>query len=306
MSLDRIVIGTDFSGPSLEATEWAVKRLAPGAAFVLVHVVSMAEPPSFLRGRLPSIETMRDDARIGATHRLAELRRSLGTPRVETEVRVGRTDEELHAVAEARRADLIVVGRHGERPGIWRRLGSTAENLARAGRTPVLLATGLHDQAPRRVLAALDDSPATASVAAWARSVAVRHDAAVVAMHVVNTSVPTYLLAAVGAAPGALGVPPAAGDAEHEVERAMWVRDTDQWLERIVGRGLPPGRVTSETAFGAPAAEILAAAERHQADVVVMGTRGAGAVRRVLLGSVACEVLRNARCAVLVVPPPAA
>lgn len=297
MPFDRIVIGTDFSAPSLEATSWAIERFAPGAEFVLVHVVSLPDPPSFLRDRLPQVELVREDARVGARQRLAELREAFGAARVEIEVRVGRVEEQLHAVATERDAGLIVVARHGERPDGWRVLGSTAECLTRAGSTPVLLATGLHDRAPHRVLAALDDSWATASVAAWAREIAVRHHATVVAVHVVNASIPAHLLAIVGAGASTESA------TTDEAERAVWLHDTDAWLERVAGVGLPRDQITSKTEFGSPATEILAAAERRQADLVVIGTHGAGAIRRVLLGSVAREVMRGARCAVLIVPP---
>lgn len=301
MSLDRIVVGTDFSSPSLEATDWVVRRFAPGAEFVLVHAVYVPSPPSFLRGRFPGAETVRDDARVGGARRLADLRASLGAAHVTTEVRIGRPEDALHAVAEARRADLIVVGRGGEHQGVWGRLGGTAENLVRTGRTPVLLATGLHDEPPRRVLVALDDSFATVSVASWARRIAARHGAQLVALHVVSAGVPAHLLAAAG-----VGAHDEADSGESDrdaAERAEWRHDTDQWLERVVGADVPRDRVTSETTFGSPGPEILAAAERHGADLIVMGTHGAGAVRRALLGSVAGEVLHGARCAVLVVPP---
>lgn len=62
-------------------------------------------------------------------------------------------------------------------------------------------------------------------------------------------------------------------------------------------------RVASEVAFGDAAQEILAAAARHDGDLVVMGSHGGGAMRRLLVGGVAAEVLREAPCPVLVVRP---
>jgi nucleotide-binding universal stress UspA family protein len=46
---------------------------------------------------------------------------------------------------------------------------------------------------------------------------------------------------------------------------------------------------------------ILGEAERFQADVIVVGWRGHGAVRRLLMGSISRGVVRGAKCAVLVV-----
>jgi nucleotide-binding universal stress UspA family protein len=53
-----------------------------------------------------------------------------------------------------------------------------------------------------------------------------------------------------------------------------------------------------------PVEGILDEAERFRADVIVVGWRGHGAVRRLLMGSVSRGVVRGAKCAVLVVSRP--
>lgn len=57
----------------------------------------------------------------------------------------------------------------------------------------------------------------------------------------------------------------------------------------------------SEVASGDPAHGIVDIAERHGCDLIVMGARGTGALRSVLLGSVSNEVLRTARVPVMIV-----
>jgi nucleotide-binding universal stress UspA family protein len=52
---------------------------------------------------------------------------------------------------------------------------------------------------------------------------------------------------------------------------------------------------------GVPLAELLAAVRAERADVVVLGARGAGAVKHFLLGSVAEAVLKHAPVEVLIV-----
>jgi len=64
-----------------------------------------------------------------------------------------------------------------------------------------------------------------------------------------------------------------------------------------VAKGLKIGRYVLS---GTPAAEITGHAERHNADLVVIGTHGYGAVARFFLGSVADKVLHHAPCPVLV------
>jgi nucleotide-binding universal stress UspA family protein len=52
---------------------------------------------------------------------------------------------------------------------------------------------------------------------------------------------------------------------------------------------------------GSPFSEILDYAKAHHVDLIVMGTRGRGAVAHVILGSVAERVVRYAPCPVLTV-----
>jgi nucleotide-binding universal stress UspA family protein len=52
---------------------------------------------------------------------------------------------------------------------------------------------------------------------------------------------------------------------------------------------------------GAPAFEILRFAGEHQFDLIVMGTHGRRGFRRIVMGSVAEAVVREAKCAVLTV-----
>jgi nucleotide-binding universal stress UspA family protein len=53
--------------------------------------------------------------------------------------------------------------------------------------------------------------------------------------------------------------------------------------------------------IGNPADQILKTAETHEADLIVTGAKGLGAVGRFLLGSVSTRVVQHAACSVLVV-----
>lgn len=55
---------------------------------------------------------------------------------------------------------------------------------------------------------------------------------------------------------------------------------------------------------GDPAAEILRIAGEIKSDLIVMGTHGQSALRRMLMGSVADQVVRQATCPVLTVKMP--
>lgn len=65
-------------------------------------------------------------------------------------------------------------------------------------------------------------------------------------------------------------------------------------------------RVVRHLEEGKPAAEILNLAQLSHADMIVMGTHGRRGLDRFFMGSVVEEVMRAARCPVLVVRTPVA
>jgi nucleotide-binding universal stress UspA family protein len=59
--------------------------------------------------------------------------------------------------------------------------------------------------------------------------------------------------------------------------------------------------VHEELLEGPPAEAILAVAETRQADLIIMGTRGLGALSGLLMGSVSHKVMQHATCPVFLV-----
>ena len=297
MRLQRIVIGIDFSEPSIAAAKWTIHRFAPRAEVILVHAIEIPEPPSFLRERLPGKDAIADAVREGAEERLLAMAAALGSSRVSFRLGVGDAVDELTRAAHELDADLIAVGTHGERPTRWPHLGSTAELLISASSIPVLLATGMRDETPQRIVAAVDDDAVSYWVLQWARELSERFAASVTALHVVSARVLSHVLsmALVGSSGAEIG-----GTQLHEEFRS----DTRRWLQKLVGAGMKPARAGSEIAFGHPSHEILAAADRLQSDLIVLGSRRPGRLRRAMVGSVASSVVRNASRPVLVVKEP--
>jgi len=62
-----------------------------------------------------------------------------------------------------------------------------------------------------------------------------------------------------------------------------------------------PAWVTVQAVSGIPAEEILSRAK--DADLIVVGSRGAGGFARLLLGSVSSHVAHHASCPVAIIPP---
>ncbi len=297
MRVQRVVVGVDFSEPSVAAVRWTARELAGDAELVLVHAVDVPDPPSFLRGRFPPRETLAGTAHQGADRKLRELSTSLGVQRIWLEVRDGRADEVIGAVAAEYRADLVVTGAHGERGGVLKQLGSTAERVVRGAPAPVLLAREPLPAKPATVLVAMDEDGLTAALQQWTTFLAARFDAAVTGFHVVSETVLGRLvsLAAI-----------VSGTPEPEIPSLGLgaLEDANVWMSELVTHGLDRTRTRGEVAYGDPAHEIVAAAERLSAQLIVLGRHRAGGLRRTLLGSVADRVLRAAPCSVLVVGEP--
>jgi nucleotide-binding universal stress UspA family protein len=86
---------------------------------------------------------------------------------------------------------------------------------------------------------------------------------------------------------------------DEEADRRYWQGQLEQI--RPVDQRIPVQHVLLQ---GDPAAEIVRYSKEATVDVVVMGTHGRTGLDRLLLGSVAEKVLRDAVCSVLVVKLP--
>ena len=71
-----------------------------------------------------------------------------------------------------------------------------------------------------------------------------------------------------------------------------------RYADKLVKAGFT---VTEAPRLGRPADEIIAVAKQKQADLIVMGAKGLGAVGRFFLGSVSIKVAQHSSCSVLVV-----
>jgi nucleotide-binding universal stress UspA family protein len=76
-------------------------------------------------------------------------------------------------------------------------------------------------------------------------------------------------------------------------------QETLSVLHAVEADGRPPA-VTVHAMTGLPADELIQAS--LDAELVVVGSRGAGRLRRLVMGSVSAEVAQHARCPVVVIP----
>ena len=147
LSIKRIVVPIDFTETSDKALDFALELAEKFSA--VVTVVHAFEIPviGFPDGAL--VATADIAARIQEAGRkgldAAVSARSGRGVKMESVLREGNAQEEIKTVAEETKADLIVIGTHGRR-GIARALlGSTAENVIRTVKIPVLAIHGPRD-----------------------------------------------------------------------------------------------------------------------------------------------------------------
>ncbi|MGE0710496.1 MAG: universal stress protein [Planctomycetota bacterium] len=269
----RAVVPLDGSALA-EAALDPVSRLVPRGQgkLYLLRVVEAPEPP----------EVEVTDERFAAAWtalREVELRARDLPHELESHVLTGEPAQAILRLAEDVSADLIAMSTHGR--GGFERLvfGSVAEQVLAATQVPLLLVNpsgaGRLEEGFPRVLVPLDGSRESAQILPLVEEVALRCASTVVLLHV---RAPSTAAADAQAASAALG-------ASVEALRAAGVD------------------VHARETSGPPAREILEVARQERASLLALATRGRhagrGALSRWLLGSVADEVLRAARCPLL-------
>jgi universal stress protein A len=151
----RILVPTDFSGPSDAALEYA-KALADrfGASLHLVHVLEDqvvggafgADP--YLAGAPAYAEALRADAeaRLAARLTARERIRLHGS----SEIASGPSARTIVEIAESHGIDLIVMGTHGRTGLAHALIGSVAERVVRSAPCPVLTLHAMPERIPMR------------------------------------------------------------------------------------------------------------------------------------------------------------
>jgi nucleotide-binding universal stress UspA family protein len=194
----------------------------------------------------------------------------------------------LHEVADAAGAELIVVG-STHRHGLGRVMpGATGERLLHGSACPIAIApAGWRGDAIETIGAGFDGSPESRAALAAATSLACASGASLRALNVFEPPNPANPVYAVTGH----GYTEIMGELRDERRARL-----DQALEELPSRVDAGGQVVD----GHPA-EVLAAESEHL-DLLVIGSRGYGALRATLAGSVAHELAGTSRCPLLLVP----
>lgn len=287
MDIKNVMLPTDFSEPSQMALHYAVVLARTfGARLTLVHVL---EPQPVLE-----VATEAEIEKIGSDRRETALQQLGGLLAPEDEddldlrivIKSGIAKKEIAAAVEQYRPDVVVLGTHGR--GRLGRLimGSTTEGLLRKLTVPIM--TVGHALSPKglsRILFATDLSESSNRVFEVALKMAQVLHAEIIAVH-------------------ALGGPVlASGEFGFPVQPELAVAEANRRLARLVANGKRQGvGVQSLVVEGEAGLQILNAAVGNLVDLIVLGVARKGIVERVLLGTTAEQVARQASVPVLFIP----
>jgi nucleotide-binding universal stress UspA family protein len=296
IKMRRILCPTDFSDFSRHALERAVAlaRWYESAVTVLHVVPFVPSPATFPPGVSPlTLEPVPHDRILEELKRFAEPVAAAGLE-CDALLRDGNAAKEILDLAGTLPADLLVMGTHG-RGGFERLvLGSVAEKVLRKASCPVLTVPAPRPDATAplapfaRILCPVDFSPSSMKALDYALSLAQEAKATLTVLHVVEWS----------------------PDEEVREHRHFDVPEYRRYLEEEA-RSMLRQAIPEEARLwcapreivvpGKPREEILRAAREAQAEMIVMGVQGRGAVDLMFFGSTTHHVIRESHCPVLTI-----
>lgn len=285
--IQSIVVATDGSDSALAA--FSVADLIHARKGVEIHVLSVLEPIPQMPIMFPPHERMmlpEDFARAREEGRQAVVRdhmsRFNSAAQWTVDLRSGRPAEVIVDYAREQEADLIIVG--ANKHSVWGRLfgEETAMEIARLSDTPLLVASSEMKRLPKRVIVAMDLNPDGLQRA-------------------------PQVLEAIGDAPSVscvhvkpqsewMGIDWAEFDSEYEL--VMKSRFTA--LEEELGAvHIRPDLIVLH---GDPTQKLTDYASSAKAELIVVGMKRRRGSARAVGGRMACRVIRQANCSVLIVP----
>lgn len=277
---ENIIIGVDGSEQSRVALAWGLKRATErGAAVELLHVADdsfLSESVAFLSEAQKASEEMLEAER--------EYSRSLGFegPMSGTAV-VGHPIVEVEVASK--RADLLVLGAHAGSKWSGSFFGTRAVKIAAVAHCPVAVIPATDGAKPTRgVVVGVDGSEAANTAIEYAAAEASRRGVPLTAVYA--------------------WMPPLTPGLEYlwseeliESQRIAAEEAIAIGTSGLTGR-YPDLTIHREIVQSAPVSALLSMGE--DAELLVVGSRGRGAISRMLLGSVSHGVLQSLPCPVIV------
>lgn len=269
---DNVMVGIDGRQGGRDALALARRLAAPGAAFILAH--TYAPFPGRSAALAQPLEQAEAEQLLQRERDLAGLSCSLRT-------RCAAVGRGLHELAEESGADLLVVG--STRRALLGRtlLGDDARAALNGAPCAIAIAPRGHAHVhtpPRRIGVGYDGSPESERALACGRDLAARLGARLKAIWIVSLQ----------------------NVREEEPIPADWPQAAEELVERCAERLSQMEGVHGIATYGDPREEL--ARFGKDLDLLIVGSRGYGPLRRLFLGTVSGYLLGQGPCPLLVLP----
>lgn len=276
-----LVVGIDGSENGAAALEWSVTEASHrGDVLKLVYCLHIPMPTASFAGAVaaPQIDTMRDYA-DGVLAAVAETARGM-EPELEVQTQLMMGPPAAGLLEASKDASLLVVGARGLGAFGSMFMGSVSMRVAAHAECPTVVVPSDghgHDHSGP-IVVGLDDSPHAIAALRFAVGMASLHGTEVIAIHGRGDTTDLDL-------PGGV----------EESEQAQ----AESQVADVIKRANLDQEVTTRVVAADPCDALLDAGEN--ASIIVVGSRGRGGFRGMLLGSVSQSVLHGAKGPVIVV-----
>jgi nucleotide-binding universal stress UspA family protein len=286
----QVIVGVDGSDASFAALEWAVpqaRRRGAGLQVVSCYSVPFyGEPGMFgayaIESQVESIKTEHEDLVAKALARVGEL-----DPAVHADGFVTLASPAVAIPEMAEPGDQIVIGTTGRTGVIADTVGSVATAICHKARVPVVVVPAKspgRGMSMKKIVVGVDGSPTSEEALRWAFEEAKLAGAELVVVHAWSYPYPGWR----------------SGDKEPRDDMKVdALRQLEASIDALGHREGDGVQVHANLVEDSAAKALID--EAASADLVVVGSRGRGGLKSMLLGSVSRAVVQHAPCPVAVI-----
>lgn len=283
-----VVVGVDGSSSALQAARWAAteaaRRKAPLSITHVCMLIPVQMPPGVDLPR-PYADALTEQGRDVLAAAAEAAREAAPEVDVTTELRGGAAAE--HLIGRSASADLIVLGSRGLGGFTGLLVGSISVAVATHGHCPLIVVRGTERPQDAPVVVGVDGSPTSDAALAFAFDAAAARGTRLVAVRAWSDLAVDNAWKFVAAL-------------DWESIYSVETRLVDQQLDAYRSR-YPDVPVQGVVVRDRPAHTLLEHSQNAQ--LLVVGSRGRGGFRGLLLGSTSQALIHHSASPVAVVPP---
>ena len=294
MQFKNILCATDFSDFSNRTVNYGIALAKEFDSKLFVcHVIDLSSVAIYGEFQLDPVG-LQERIMIDANEQLQEL---IGAQQIDWEplISVGHAADEISRIVEEQDIDLVISATRG-RSGLKRLiLGSVTERLMRTLSCPLLVvhspdkafvAADNQQVNIKSILIGCDFSPDSEVAFEHGLSLAQEFQSELHLAHVIETSIYQELHKT-------------DSPVEEELQQEIKVKLIQKLQDMVPEEARNWCKPQTNLLEGHPYEELVKYAEKHNIDMIVLGTRGHGLVKSLLIGSTTDRVVRRAPCPVL-------